>query len=47
MSIQYFNIIVSKWIIVKEKEKKITKINHFTTIWSIIKESDISVVMNT
>ena len=59
MSNQWFHIIVCKRIIVQEKEKKIIKTNHFTTIWSVVKEAlrkkyfnfkkniDISVVVNT
>ena len=57
MSNQWFHIIVSKHIIVKEKENKIIKTNHFTTIWStakktlkrifqLSKELDTSVVVN-
>ena len=38
MSNQWFYIIVSKHIIVKEKDNKIIKTNHFTTIWSIVKK---------
>ena len=39
MSNQWFHIIVCKRIIVQEKEKKIIKTNHFTTIWSVVKET--------
>ena len=39
MSNQWFYIIVCKRIIVQEKEKKIIKTNHFTTIWSVMKEA--------
>ena len=39
MSNQWFHIIVSKHIIVKEKENKIIKTNHFTVIWWIVKEA--------
>ena len=39
MSNQWFHIIVCKRIIVQEKEKKIIKTNHFTTIWSVVKEA--------
>ena len=39
MSNQWFHVIVSKHIIIKEKENKIVKTNHFTTIWSIVKEA--------
>ena len=36
MSNQWFLIVASKRIIVKEKENKIIKTNHFITIWSIV-----------
>ena len=39
MSNLWFHIIVCKRIIVQEKEKKIIKTNHFTTIWSVVKEA--------
>ena len=39
MSKQWFHIIICKRIIVQEKEKKIIKTNHFTTIWSVVKEA--------
>ena len=58
MSDQWFHIIVCKRIIVQEKEKKIINTNHFTAIWSVVKEAlrkkyfnlkkiDTSVVINT